>query len=290
MSAAQALLARIVDFAGLFPPATLDMETAVRSYQQYLAGEDAWMLGSFLVPATRLTEFAETFNRVCCGEQEAPWTLGVVCAGQADGDARAIATFQQGAIFLSSLEAKASDAAEADASLQRLPTLQGRYLEFPPEKTGEILPVLARHRVRAKLRAGGLTPAAVPAIAAVTAFLRDCAGQRIAFKATAGLHHALRGERALVPASGSEHALMHGFVNLFLAAALAWFGAETPAIERTLEEENPTAFQFDDDLLRWHHHTLIADQIEQVRRDFAIGFGSCSFAEPVDDLKALGWL
>jgi hypothetical protein len=301
MSAVEALLTHVVDYAGLFPPAGLDMESAVRNYQDALAGENGWMLGSFVVPAARLGVFVEAFERVCCSEREEPWTLSVVCVGE--GDQRAVEKFQEGAVFIRSLEAKAADRASTEAalstpankfaggpgSLRGLPESRFFYVEFPPERAQEILPVLAAKSGRAKLRTGGLTADAIPPVEAVTGFLLACAARRVPFKATAGLHHPVRGLHLLAP-DGAARATMHGFLNVLLAAALAWFGAEEAAVRRTLAEEDATAFHVDDDVIRWHEHAMTADQLEMVRRDFAISFGSCSFAEPVDDLRAMGWL
>ena len=288
MSAAEALLNRIVDYAGLFPPAALDMETAVRNYQKYLGGDGAWMLGNFLVPAARLTEFEAAFRNVCCDEQEAPWTLSIVCSGTSADDARAIAEFQEGAAFIGGLEAKAADARAAEATVGGLPSSRARYVEFPPERAPEVLPVLAKRGARAKIRMGGVTPESIPSVEAVAQFLLACAESRVAWKATAGLHHALRGVREIAP--GGLRVAMHGFVNLFLAGALAYFGAGEAAVMKTLSEEEAGAWQADGDVVHWHDNTLIADQIEQVRSRFAIGFGSCSFAEPVDDLKEMEWV
>lgn len=287
MSAARTLLKHVVDYAGLFPPAGLDMESAVRNYQDALAGEDGWMLGTFVVAAPRLGVFAEAFERVCCGEREQPWMLSVICADEADK--RAVEEFQEGAVFLRSVEAKAADRASAEAALRGLPVSRFCYVEFPPERAPEILPVLAGRNGRAKLRTGGLTADAIPSVETVAGFLRACAAQRVPFKATAGLHHPLRGLHLLSP-EGAARATMHGFINLFLAAALAWFGAEETAVQRTLAEEDATAFRLDGEVIRWHEQAMTADQLEMVRRDFAISFGSCSFAEPVDDLRAMGWL
>lgn len=290
MSAAQALLGRMVDYAGLFPPAALDMDTAVREYQAYVGGEHGWMLGSFIVPAARLEEFAAAFEQVCCGEKESPWTLSLVCAGKAAEDAQRIAEFRQGAVFIGSLEARAADPGTAEAILKRLPPVRMRYVEFAPERAAEMLPVLAARGAWAKIRMGGLTPETIPGIDGVAHFLQACARERVRFKATAGLHHAVRRTRALTGAADSPRAPMHGFLNLFLAAALAFLGAEEAAIVRTLAEEDASAFRLDDELILWHDHTLIADQIERVRSEFAIGFGSCSFTDPVDDLKEMGWI
>jgi hypothetical protein len=289
MSAAEALLTRIVDYAGLFPPAALDMETAVRHYQRYLAGDEAWMLGSFVVSASRLNEFTQIFNRVCCEEQENPWTLTVVCAAERADEVRAIEDFQEGALFIASLECKAADARSAQAVLAALPS-RARYVEFPPQRSAEILPVLDANSARAKIRTGGLTPETIPTPEAVAQFLLACAREGVPFKATAGLHHPVRGTHALTGDAASPRAMMHGFLNVFLAAALAYFGADEATILRTLCESSAAAFRLDDDVISWHDHELTTEQLEQVRRRFAFGFGSCSFAEPVRELREMRWL
>lgn len=290
MSAAEALLTRIVDYAGLFPPAALDMETAVRHYQRYLAGDEAWMLGSFVVPASRLGEFVQVFDRVCCEEQENPWTLSVVCAAERAEEVRAVEEFQEGALFIASLECKAADARSAGAALAALPPSRTRYVEFPPQRAAEILPVLDANGARAKIRTGGLTPELIPGPDAIARFLLACAQAGVAFKATAGLHHPLRGAHPLTSDAGSPRATMHGFLNVFLAAALADFGADEATVLRTLCEPSAAALRLDDDVICWHDHELTTEQLEQVRRRFAISFGSCSFAEPVRDLKEMRWL
>jgi hypothetical protein len=290
VSAVETLLGRILEYAGLFPPAGLEMESALRNYQRYAKTDEFWVLGGFVLPATRLEEFAGAFERVWGTEQERPWTLKVVCAGETAEDARAIEEFQQGAVFIGSLEAKAADARAAKEVLERLPAARARYVEFPPERAGEVLPVLAEYGAKAKIRMGGLTAETIPAADVVARFLMACARERVAWKATAGLHHAVRGVRSLTDAPGSARATMHGFVNLFLAGALAYFGADEQALVRTLEEQDAAAFRAEDDVIRWHNNTMIADQIEQVRSEFANSFGSCSFEEPVDDLRAMGWV
>jgi hypothetical protein len=288
MSAVQAFLGRILEYAGLFPPAELEMESTLRNYQSYAQTDEFWLLGGFVLPANRLKEFASAFEKVWGTEQERPWTLKVVCAGETAEDVRAIEEFQQGAVFIGSLETKAADARAAQEALERLPAARSRYVEFPPERASEVLPVLAEYGARAKIRMGGLTAESVPPVEKVAQFLLACARERVAWKATAGLHHAVRGVHELEPA-GSRVA-MHGFVNLFLAGALAFFGADEKALVKTLSEEDAAAFKVDDGVIRWHDNTMIADQLEKARSEFAIGFGSCSFEEPVQDLKQMQWI
>lgn len=293
MSATEALLSNLIDYAGLFPPASLEMEPAVRNYQEYLAGPHAWMLGSFIVPAARLTEFSEVFQTVCCEEQENPWTVSVVCPGDnLPDDLVAVRQFPQGAAFLASFEFKAKDLRATRSVLAALPRGPVRYVEIGPEpaQLRRFLPLLASAPARAKLRTGGLVPAAIPSPQAVARFLNDCARERVPFKATAGLHHPVRSVHGLTYEMGGPAATMHGFLNVFLAAVRAWYGATEDVLLATLKEEDPETFRLEDDAIAWREHRVTADQIERVRKEFAMSFGSCSFTEPIDDLKTMEWL
>lgn len=145
----------------------------------------------------------------------------------------------------------------------------------------------ARAPVRAKIRTGSVTAEGFPSVEVVAEFLAACARAKVAFKATAGLHHAVRGVYALTYEPGSATATMHGFVNVFLAAALAWRGEDVGAVRATLEVEDAGAFVFGKRDVRWLGFMVTAAELETVRREFAIGFGSCSFTEPLEELKRL---
>ena len=140
------------------------------------------------------------------------------------------------------------------------------------------------------MRTGGLTPDAFPAPGDLARWISRCAAARVPFKATAGLHHPLRSVQRCTYQPDSPTALMHGFVNVFLAAALLWHGGSEAAAIATLEEQSPGAFHFDDQCAAWHGHRLTTAQIREARERFAISFGSCSFEEPISDLQQLGWL
>ncbi len=289
MSAMGALMTRLIDYAGLFPPAKFEMRKAVANYREYLAGESAWALGRFLVPAVRLPEFVAVFNDVCCEEREWPWAISVLVSDNASEDAKRIAEFAQGAVLIEAVEMKAATAGDVAALLDVLPAPATAYVEIAPESADEILPALAGHRARAKLRTGGVTPEAFPESAAVAHFLVACAKTGVPFKATAGLHHAVRGMYRITHEETSPWARMHGFVNVFLAAAYAYGGKDEPFVLALLEEDSPAAIHVEEDAIIWRGQRISADEIEKARREFAIGFGSCSFAEPMDELKALGW-
>jgi hypothetical protein len=142
----------------------------------------------------------------------------------------------------------------------------------------------------AKVRTGGLTADAVPTPGEIADFLFQAAARRVPFKATAGLHHPIRGSHLLTYAADSPHAIMHGFINVFIAAGFAWRGLDRGAVIGVLHESDPDSFEFFDDALSWRGRSLSTVQIAEVRRDFAHSFGSCSFEEPTADLRALGWL
>jgi hypothetical protein len=157
------------------------------------------------------------------------------------------------------------------------------YCEVPVERLDE----LKQAGCFAKVRTGGVKPEAIPSVAEVAAFIRACAERRLAFKATAGLHHPIRAEQPLTYAPDSPRAVTHGFLNVFLAASFAWHGRSE--IEPVLAETDPGALRFDD-RARWRDWSLDAAQVEEARAHFAHAFGSCSFEEPVRDLEALGLL
>jgi hypothetical protein len=147
-----------------------------------------------------------------------------------------------------------------------------------------LIPELAKHRLHAKIRTGGITPEAIPHPDRVATFIRICAMHGVPFKATAGLHHPVRCMHPLTYDADATHATMHGFVNVFMAAAFPHDA------ERILPEEDPRAFRFEDDAAWWRDHAVTTEHLAAVRREFAISFGSCSFEEPVADLQELGWL
>jgi hypothetical protein len=83
---------------------------------------------------------------------------------------------------------------------------------------------------------------------------------------------------------------MHGFVNFFLAAAAAQEGGDRPQVEEILEAGSRDAFEARDDSIRWRRQIFATETIERLRTSFAISFGSCSFAEPTEEMRAMRWI
>jgi hypothetical protein len=280
----------LVDYAGLFPPAGLGMADAVRRYREYLLGEDRWALGRFVVPAARLGEFSAAFKEVCCGEREPVWGLSVLSSGSTAEDSGTMDRLPHGAVRVDCVEMKAASVVEAERLLREMAGGSVAYVEFAPGEAEGMLPLLEQFGARAKVRTGGVTAAAIPGVELVADFLTACARARVAFKATAGLHHAVRGVQALTYEPGSARAVMHGFANVFLAAVLAWRGEDAAAVRATLELEDVRAFAFGADAVRWLGHDAGVEEIDAVRWKFAVSYGSCSFEEPLAEARALGWL
>lgn len=295
MNSLRALLEDLVDYAGLFPPAALGMARAVEAYAAHRRGPEAWMLGRFVVPAARLDELARAAApHLPEARGEAAWTLSALLGEEPAGDIGRIQGFNAdhaGRATVDAVELKADSPAAVERALAGVPEGLAAYVEIPI--TGDMLPLLravAVRGARAKVRTGGLTADAFPEPSALARFLIACREAGCAFKATAGLHHPVRATHPFTYAADSPRGLMHGFLNLFAAATLAHGGGSAAEVEALLREERPGAFVFDEGGLAWRSRRLASSAIAEARRSFALGFGSCSFSEPVADLGALGFL
>ncbi len=163
-----------------------------------------------------------------------------------------------------------------------------RFFETPLDADLESrLDAVAKARAAAKVRTGGTVATAIPALSAVARFLHGCAARGLAFKATAGLHHAIRNCYSLTYERDSATAVMHGFLNVSVAAALARKGAPPADIEEALGESSAGAFAFGADGLVYRHYVIGLQDLANTRRHFFRSFGSCSFREPADELAAL---
>lgn len=314
----QTLLAGIIDYAGLFPPAALPLDEALLSYARYRQEADAWMLGRFIIPIKRLSEldpYAELF------EQNPPFRFSVLGTGGPDpksflnafsSDLKAIEAFHQrfpGMVRAEVMEVRlpvsllgaTSDTVQSflhavgQIVATHLPALRLFY-EVPinndlPQHAPAILDAMAAYNadqsppVGFKMRTGGVTPEAFPAPALVAFAIAACRDAGVPFKATAGLHHPVRHYNESVLTQ------MHGFFNVFGAGVLAAVhNLDVATLQALLLDEEATRFQVTPNTFAWNEHVATSDAIRKARTHFAISFGSCSFDEPREDLQALGYL
>jgi hypothetical protein len=292
MDASRLLLRDLIDYAGLFPPAALGMAAAIANYDAYSQSESNWILGRFIVPVVRLGEFEEV-KRGLPQTGFANWRLSALLGSDAVSDVARIRKFNSRGVrsrrmaIVESVEVKVAGPEEIDRLSGIVPPELTTYFEVPLVNRGECIAAMASCGRRAKIRTGGETADKFPASEDVIEFIRLCAAANVPFKATAGLHHPLRSVHRFTHQSDSPSGTMHGFINVFLAAAFLRAGMKTALAAELLEEESSRAFQFNAERVSWREHHLSQQEITAARQGFSVSFGSCSFTEPIDDLRSL---
>jgi hypothetical protein len=249
--ALKALLERVIDYAGMYPPAGLPLEETIANFGNYRGGDHKWMLRSLVVGAAEMSRVPPALD-------------GALAVLSESDDSRA-----------ASLESKGIVAASRPV-----------YCEVALSSLDQLAAV-KQAGCFAKMRTGGLKPEAIPTPTQVAAFITACAERRLPFKATAGLHHPVRAEYPLTYETNAPRAVMHGFLNVLMASAFAWHGEHD--LEPILSETDPAAFSFDE-RAHWRKKSLNTEQVREARRDFIHSIGSCSFDEPVHELQGLGLL
>lgn len=302
-SAKRALFDRLIDDASLFPPASLPMRRALRAHARHRESAYASVGGNFVVPASRLNELTTsresttelTLSVILDAAQVAKGDavradLDRVTRGSIDGIAVAGFEFKAPPGFSMNLErivaAIAEHAGGNGIALWYEIPYQGAWSRPLDEALAEIAAVRAtvppNVTVGAKLRCGGLAPGTTPSVDDIAAFLVAAHAHDVPWKATAGLHHPVRGAHGGV--------VMHGFLNLFIAGVALHAGAlEAARLADVLAEEDARLFVVDPTHIGWAEIRIDAAAVAAAR-ERCVAFGSCSFAEPVDDLRELGIL
>ncbi|MDP9178388.1 MAG: hypothetical protein M3O61_11970 [Gemmatimonadota bacterium] len=296
MKSIRSFLAGIIDYAGLFPPASLPMAAVVANFAEYLSGPDSDLLGRLVVPASRLTEFTDAARDLLPPHNAAPWRLSVLVGDETASDARSILEFNSihaersdaGHAVCDSVEMHARQTGDVAQAARHFPGSFRMFFEIDPEADhAPFIREVALQNAAAKIRTGGVTEAAFPTSAGVTHFIAACHEARVPFKATAGLHHLIRSDYPLTYEPDSPCATMYGYLNLFFSAAFIRKGMLQAQARVLLEEQSPGAFDVTADGVSWRGHVLSKPALQETRSHFALSFGSCSFREPVDEARAL---
>ena len=293
------LLSQSIDYAGMFPPCSLALEPAVQNQAEYVRSPDAWMLNTFVLPVQQFDsakqllsqfDFSYPLRVAALGPKTANVDAFLDSLEDADAAIRSFSKYQVDLVQINHLEMFLPDDVdtavlnEARAIIGDLPV----FWEAPPEKAEQTIALLAEHNSDEetamfgyKLRTGGVTADAFPTSAQIADALVTPATHQLPIKFTAGLHHPIRQFRQEVKTK------MHGFLNVLGAAVLAaehrWSTEQTATM---LEDENPESFSFTDDFFAWREWKIDTERL-QYRRRFVRSFGSCSFDEPREDLRAL---
>jgi hypothetical protein len=234
--ARHALLARLIDHAPMFPPASLAPAEALAEDARAAASPHAFMLARLVWPASALADVS-SYERA----------LSVALDAPLPDDAR-----------VEAIELP------PDFDLDAIPAAAEVYVEVRLDDELETqLEAIERRGLRAKVRCSG-------APARLGWFMLECRARGIAYKATAGLHHAFR--------TNGEY----GFLNLLAAAVFL--------DEDALYDDDRERFEIRPEGFRWGSRIAEPNEIVAARRLRLRSIGSCSFFEPVEELEALGVL
>jgi len=295
--ALRVLLDSVIDYAGTHQPASLPLPEALANYVRFRKGAESWIVNRFVCSASKLSELADEIER-----QKPVVVFPVAVIGQAasdiasfrlalDQDSASMERFQdavgQGALLEtyevrlpanSNFERVVADLQAFDSVEVFLELQWGDGLEEAMAAAAEI------GWLSVKARTGGPSSSAYPSAVELAVFVQQALDLDLRLKLTAGLHHALPN----VDAATAGRA--HGFLNVFVAAALhEAHGLSRVEIEAVLGEREIDQFSFSESDVGWRELSAGLESIEDMRSLFA-GFGSCSIAEPLEDIEALGLL
>jgi hypothetical protein len=282
--AVEAAFSRIVDYAGLFPPAQLPIGEAAAEYERERLGRHAWMLGRFVVPVARIVEL----DSLLSGSATVPAAV-LLNGGTLLSRTAHVVPERCEVVLRVDREAGAARAAvralkkSVEALAPALPVVVEIPSGISSAMLAESVDALAEEGFTAKIRCGGVTADAAPAVETVSAFIAAAVHAGVPFKATAGLHHPVR---HFNEAAGF---MMHGFLNV-LAAACFCGDVDSATLARIVGEEDAQSFRFDENGFAWRGCIAREERLRGVRERVFLSFGSCSFGEPVGDLVALGIL
>jgi hypothetical protein len=296
LDARTAAFAALVDYAGLFPPASLSVPQAVDEYLGIRSGDHYWVAGRFLCRSSQLTELAAAATaKLRSGD--APWEIGVIfdrIPGESAAEANDFQAEMDPALSITAAEALLGEPTSrgADSLLDAMLSVAPEVVPFIEVDTASgkgpiaeqvLLIALAlgtRRRVGgAKIRCGGATLELFPTPEDVAAFVFACTTQRLPFKATAGLHQPIR---HFDDELGIER---HGFVNILMASALAEAGEDIDTVEAVVADTNPENFSISAAFASWRDKEVPGSALRRMRQTGFVSYGSCDFDEPIKALE-----
>ncbi|MDP6600823.1 MAG: hypothetical protein QGH76_00850 [Phycisphaerales bacterium] len=280
------LLDGLFDYAGLFPPADLDMPAAVAEYDELLDLPLQWAIARFITPAASLSLFTDS-----AGVEDLDlWCISALLPPADDPEfAAAVDTVHA---FNAAHDEPAIDVVELklggqEEGVEQAVALLGPSIlpcievDWQADPRGGIAAV-AGAGACAKIRTGGIRPELYPPVEAVAAFIVHCAAAGVPFKATAGLHHPMPNRNETV---GADE---HGFLGVFLGAAAAYgLQASMEDVAAILACGDCSTVSFDDKHAAIAGFKVPLELIVESRQEFALGFGCCDPREAWGDLSAM---
>lgn len=303
----------IIDYAGLFPPASLGLGQAFHNYLFYRQGDMKWMLNKFIIPAGRLEELTDLMKDMKI-EDKISFSVLSSGGGSADdfrvsmeADIKNIIGFVSDhgtLVSIDAFEAKLPNDIVKQESSDEMLKLMNEVSDCLEKNLGKSIPVYFEASLNEdheivivrvvesiaslgkscgfKLRTGGTEASAFPTSEQIAFAIMTCCEFEVPMKCTAGLHHPIRHYNSEVSSN------MHGFLNVFGAGILAYTdGFDESELLEVLDEEDPYEFIFKEEGFEWNNTNVEISEIKEARDKFMISYGSCSFDEPIEDLKIL---
>lgn len=304
---------KLVDYAGLFPPAKLELLQAFHNFIFYSQSEYKWMLNKFIIPVKRLDELSKILDEMTI---EGVVPLSVLGSGGNSADdfrknfendlssMRSFLDMHKSLMSIDVFETKLpSDLTESDKG-DELPELMQEVSKDLEVTLGRSIPVFFEVNLKEnyeeviirtvetigavnagcgfKLRTGGTEASAFPAAEVIAFAIMTCTEFGVQMKCTAGLHHPLRHY------DESVSNYMHGFFNVFGAGLMSYTNNfDEEGLLEILNDEDPFEFIFDEEGLLYNDTRVTNEEIIEARKNLMISYGSCSFDDPVNDLKTM---
>ncbi|SDL18911.1 hypothetical protein SAMN05421874_11772 [Nonomuraea maritima] len=243
----------LVDDAGLFPPTSLHMDEALARHRRDLEGGHPVLTHRMLCPASRIDRLRDQADR--------PRRIGLIL------DTDEVPDFGDLPVDIVETTLPPGTSIAALAAKLSLPPGVRLFVEVPAGRLGLDVPAGAG----LKVRCGGASADKFPPVEALAQFIRFCVDNNAPFKATAGLHHAVR---HFDPSIGVDR---HGFLNLLLGVCEAVEGRDPAPVLRTTDVGH---------LVRMAN--AVEDDTAERARHLLVSYGSCNTSAPLEDLQALG--
>lgn len=309
-------MTQIIDYAGLFPPAKLELEEAFKNYIEYKNSDYKWILSRFICPANQLSNLENLIKKNCIVNNDINFSvLGrsgyntIDFKKNLDEDLyywKGFSSNSSGINHTNLFEVKLPDELITLHDQKKNSELIDYIFESVERQIPH--PVFIFFEVHSgsewkknicgliegikihndknnnsgfKFRTGGIEPNSFPTPGQIAFCIRECVDREIPMKCTAGLHHPFRRYDKNI------NVMMHGFINVFAAGIIALrHNITDTGLENILSDEDHNNFIFKEDYFSWKDWKVSIADIEFARKELMISFGSCSFDEPINDLKS----
>lgn len=292
----RSLLDGAIDYAGVFPPAKLDLGPALTEYLSIRDSDNAWIMSRFACPTHALSHLNQLLHEAKPENQVPITVIAAPCHDhdawqtRLETDARTMSDFERHSDNYAVIEAYETPLPEVDKIDFYVADLGGFtgievLLELPWKEGFEdgIAWIAETDNYIAKARLGGATAAAFPSNELVAKWIVECTQLNVPYKFTAGLHH------PMPVIDKVTEGRMHGFLNVLVANAVCLQNDLTiDEVVQILANEDADNFNFSSLAMNYKGQILNLEQIEE-SRDIFYGWGSCSIEEPLQDLADLGF-